>query len=99
MQNRFRENGLYILDEPESALSPMRQMTLMLEIKRLVEEEHSQFMIATHSPILITYPDADIFEITPDAILKTTYDKTASYRITKRFLDDPKHMLDALFED
>lgn len=99
VQNRFRGNGLYILDEPESALSPMRQMTLMLEIKRLVEEEHSQFLIATHSPILITYPSADIFEVTPESIQKTTYDKTESYRITKRFLEDPKHMLDALFED
>ncbi len=99
VQNRFRGNGLYILDEPEAALSPLRQMTLMLEIKRLVEEEHSQFLIATHSPILITYPDADIFEVTPNSIKKTTYDKTASYQITKRFLDDPKRMLNALFED
>lgn len=70
VQNRFRGNGLYILDEPEAALSPLRQMTLMLEIKRLVEEEHSQFLIATHSPILITYPDADIFEVTADSIKK-----------------------------
>lgn len=99
VQNRFRGNGLYILDEPEAALSPLRQMTLLLEIKRLVEEEDSQFLIATHSPILITYPGADIFEITPEAILKTTYEKTASYQITKRFLDDPSRMLDALFED
>ena len=97
--NRYGQSGIYILDEPEAALSPMWQMTLMLEIKRLVEEEHSQFLIATHSPILITYPDADIFEITPEAIMKTTYDKTESYQITKRFLDDPKLMLDALFED
>ena len=98
VQNRFRGNGLYILDEPEAALSPLRQMTLMLEIRRLAEEEHSQFLIATHSPILITYPGADIFEVTAETIQKTTYDKTASYQITKRFLDDPNHMLDTLFE-
>jgi len=99
VQHRFRGNGLYILDEPEAALSPLRQMTLLAEIRRLAGEEDSQFLIATHSPILITYPGADIFEITPEAITKTTYDKTESYQITKRFLDDPKHMLDTLFED
>ena len=99
VQHRFRGNGLYILDEPEAALSPLRQMTLLAEIRRLAGEEDSQFLIATHSPILITYPGADIFEITPEAITKTTYDKTASYQITKRFLDDPKHMLDVMFGD
>lgn len=99
IQNRFRGDGLYILDEPEAALSPMRQMTLLLEMRRLAAEEDSQFLIATHSPILITYPGADIFEITPEAIMKTTYEKTASYQITKRFLDDPNRMLDALFRD
>jgi predicted ATPase len=99
VQNRFRGDGLYILDEPEAALSPLRQMTLMLEMRRLVNEEHSQFLIATHSPILITYPGADIFEVTCDAIEKTTYDKTASYQITRRFLENPQHMLDTLFDD
>jgi predicted ATPase len=99
VQNRFRGDGLYILDEPEAALSPLRQMTLMLEIRRLVNEEHSQFLIATHSPILITFPGADIFEVTCDAIEKTTYEKTASYQITKRFLENPQHMLDALFDE
>jgi predicted ATPase len=95
-QNRFRGNGLYILDEPEAALSPMRQMSLIAEIDRLVER-NSQFIIATHSPLLLAYPNAVILELSESGITKTTYRETQSYQLYRRFLDDPdwilKHLL------
>lgn len=92
VQNRFRGNGLYILDEPEAALSPMRLMTLMVEIDTLVKNG-SQFIIATHSPILMTLPHAEILEFSQDGIKKAKYTDTEHFRITKRFLDDPDRML------
>lgn len=98
VQNRFRGKGLYILDEPEAALSPLRQMTLLAELNRLVKND-SQFMIATHSPILLAYPNADIFELTVDDIKITEYKKTEHYYLTKQFLDNPEKMLKYLFEE
>lgn len=97
VQNRFNGNGLYILDEPEAALSPMRLMTLMAEINSLVKKG-SQFIIATHSPILMTLPDAEIMEFSQDGIRKVDYRETEHYQITKRFLDDPERMLKYLLE-
>ena len=73
--NRFEGNGLYILDEPEAALSPQRLMSLMIAIDELVEE-NSQFVIATHSPILMTYPKAEILEMTDTGIHKVKYSET-----------------------
>lgn len=96
--NRFRGNGLYILDEPEAALSPSRQFTLLAQMNKLVKQ-NSQFIIATHSPILIAYPDADIFELSDDGIKLTTCDKTENYVLTKQFLNDPQRMLKYLLED
>lgn len=98
VQKRFRGKGLYILDEPEAALSPLRQMTLLAELNSLVKND-SQFIIATHSPILLAYPNADIFEITMDDIQITEYKKTEHYNLTKQFLDNPEKMLKYLFEE
>ncbi len=92
MQNRFGGNGLYILDEPEAALSPARQLTLLGLIRNL-EQENSQFIIATHSPILMAYPNAQILRFSQDGISPTTYKQTEHYQITKQFLDDPERML------
>ena len=92
VMNRFEGNGLYILDEPESALSPQRLLSLLAAIDELVKK-NSQFIIATHSPILMAYPDADIFEFSESGIAKTEYKDTEHYRITKIFLDDPERML------
>ncbi len=97
LQNRFFGNGLYILDEPEAALSPNRLLTLMREIKNL-SDDNSQFIIATHSPILMTFPNADIFELKEDGIFKTDYKKTDHFNITKRFLENPEKMLGFLFD-
>jgi len=97
VQNRFSGKGLYLLDEPEAALSPMRQMTLMAEIHRLTELD-SQFIIATHSPILMAYPGAEIMEFSSDGIRKVSYQETEHYQITKQFLDDPQRMLHYLLK-
>ena len=97
VKNRFGGNGLYILDEPEAALSPMKLMTLMVRINDLVKD-NSQFIIATHSPILMTFPDSEIIEFTQNGISRVEYRETEHYRITKSFLDDPERMLSYLLE-
>lgn len=98
VQNRFGGNGIYILDEPEAALSPMRLLTLMVEINELVKQ-NSQFIIATHSPILMTFPNAEIFEFSSDGIQRTSYKETGHYRITQQFLNDPDKMLHYLLRN
>lgn len=95
VENRFGGNGLYILDEPESALSPMRLMSLMCYMKELVNK-NSQFIISTHSPILMTYPGAEVIEVTKDAIRSVNYKDTAHFYITKRFMDAPEQMIEDL---
>ncbi|NMF07831.1 AAA family ATPase [Clostridium beijerinckii] len=97
MTNRFSGNGLYILDEPEAALSPIKQMAMLTIINELVKKK-SQFIIATHSPILMAYPGADIFVIDDDGITKTPYKKTDNYMITRKFLENPEKMMGYLFE-
>lgn len=98
VQNRFFGNGLYILDEPEAALSPKRLLTLMAEIDNLVKKD-SQFIIATHSPILITYPGAEILEFSGDGIAKVNYQDTEHFQITKGFLNNPEQMLGYLLNN
>lgn len=98
VQNRFGGNGLYILDEPEAALSPMRLLTLMADINALVKK-NSQFIIATHSPILMALPDSEIFEFSKGGINKTSYTETEHFKLTKNFLDDPERMLKYLLEN
>jgi predicted ATPase len=98
VQNRFRGNGLYILDEPEAALSPARQMTLLAEIKRLTDK-NSQFIIATHSPILLAFPGAAIFQISEAGLQPVEYRESENYKITKQFLEQPERMIHYLFQD
>lgn len=98
IQNRFGGNGLYILDEPEAALSQMRLLTLITEIDRLVNA-NSQIIIATHSPILMAYPRAEIIELSPNDIRKIPYSETEHFKITKQFLDDPDRMLRYLLNE
>ena len=95
VQNRFFGNGLYILDEPEAALSPMRLLTLLAEMDALVKQD-SQFIIATHSPILMAFPHADVLEFSTEGIQKVDYRNTEHYQVTKRFLDNPEVMLNYL---
>lgn len=98
VQNRFGGNGMYILDEPEAALSPMRILTLIAEIDRLVKKE-SQFIIATHSPILMAFPDAQILELSESGINQVDYRNTEHYRTTREFLDNPERFLHYLLDN
>lgn len=96
IENRFKGNGLYILDEPEAALSPSNQLKFLVLIHELVKN-NSQFIIATHSPIIMGYPDSDIYFVGQDSIDKVGYEETAHYQLTKYFLNNRKKMLDELF--
>ncbi len=98
VKNRFSGKGLYLLDEPEAALSPSRLMQLLVCIRDLVRND-SQFIISTHSPILMSYPDADLFELSGNGIDKTSYEQTEHYRITKSFIDKPEVMYAHLFDE
>lgn len=94
--NRFRGNGLYILDEPEAALSPSRQMAMITRIHELTKKD-SQFIIATHSPIIMAYPDSLIYQIKDD-IQSVKYEDTEHYQVTRTFLNNSKKMLEMLME-
>jgi predicted ATPase len=96
MLNRFGGNGLYLLDEPEAALSPQRQLSALARIHDLVKAG-SQFVIATHSPILLAYPDAYIYSCSTDGIELTGYTDTEHYRVMRDFLANPERMLNILF--
>ena len=95
-KNRFGGNGLYLLDEPEAALSPSRQMTLMVLMNELLQK-HSQFVIATHSPILMAFPHAQVIELTEDSIRTVPYQQTEHFQLTRRFLNNPEKMMEMLF--
>lgn len=97
VQNRLGGNGLYLFDEPEAALSPMRQMTLLSEIDRLVKAG-SQMFIATHSPILMAYPGACILELSERGICRVDYRQTEHYRVTREFLENPERMVHYLLD-
>ena len=88
VRNRFGGKGIYILDEPEAALSPASQLELLAHIHRLAEDG-SQLLIATHSPLLMTYPGAGLFEIGADGIRQTDYRHTAHYQLTREILENP----------
>jgi predicted ATPase len=94
--NQFEGNGLYLLDEPEAALSPQRLLSLLVAIDELVKK-NSQFIVATHSPIVMTYPNAEILQLTESGIQRVCYKDTEHYKITKQFLDRPEQMMNYLF--
>ncbi|MBQ9992079.1 MAG: AAA family ATPase [Firmicutes bacterium] len=98
MKNRFGGNGIYLLDEPEAALSPSRQMAMLSLMHELVQKD-SQFIIATHSPILLAYPNACIYQFSDDSIEKVAYKDCEHYQLTKSFLENPERMLKYLTED
>jgi predicted ATPase len=96
--HRFRGHGLYILDEPEAALSPQRQLSLLTIMNDLVEHRGSQFVIATHSPILMAYPKALIYRLGPQGIERVAYEDTEHYTITRDFLNSPERFFKSLFQ-
>ena len=97
MQN-FKRDGLYLLDEPEAALSPNRQLAALSVIQRLVKQG-SQFIIATHSPILLAYPNAKILSFDATGITEVAYEDTEHYAITRDFLNHYPRRLQQLFQD
>lgn len=98
IQKNFGKNGLYFLDEPEAALSPQRQLTLLLEISKCVRNG-SQFIIVTHSPILLGFPDAEILSFDDGEIHPISYEDTQSYQITKMFINDRRQILRHLLDE
>lgn len=96
--DKLRGNGLYILDEPEAALSPTRQLAALAAIHDLVKDE-SQFIIATHSPILLAYPNAKILKFSESGISEISYEETEHYIVTKDFLNNYPHRIEQLLSD
>ena len=94
-QNQLRPGGLYFFDEPEAALSPQRQLTLLTEIYNCAADG-SQFIIATHSPILLGMPGAEILSFDSGVIHPCEYEDTESYQVTEMFINDRKRLLDKL---
>ena len=89
LQNRIQPEGIYLIDEPEAALSPQRQLSLYSLIKDMVERHHCQFIIATHSPILMTLPNSQLFEFS-NAIQAKHYEETEHFTVIKHFLNSPE---------
>jgi len=97
MMHRFGGHGFYVLDEPEAALSPTRQLAMISRIHQLVRA-HSQFVIATHSPILMAYPNAWIYQIGTSGLERVSLEDTEHFVIAKRFLNDPHQQLAKLLD-
>lgn len=93
----FEEAGLYIMDEPEAALSPQRQLALFLQIAKMAGKG-AQFIIATHSPILLAIPEAEIFSFDRGEITRCNYEETESYQVTELFINNRERMVRELLE-
>ena len=98
LMHRFSGDGFYILDEPEAALSPMRQLSVLARLHQLVRAG-AQFVISTHSPILMAYPDAWIYRLDDDGITRLSYEETEHYQVTKDFITHRNMMLDVLLAE
>jgi len=96
--HRFGGKGIYLLDEPEAALSPTNQLAVLRRMKHLISDS-SQFIIATHSPILLAYPGATIYELNNKEISQIEYENTEHYQVTKAFLENPKKIFNELFKE
>lgn len=93
LQTRIGDKGIFLLDEPEAALSPLKQLSLIFFIIEVLKSRNTQFIISTHSPILMGIPNALIYEIQEDGMQPVDYKDTDHYRITKLFLNNPEHYL------
>lgn len=97
-RNRFRGNGLYLMDEPEAALSPKRQLEFLSVLHEYCKQG-GQFVIATHSPIIMAYPDARIYVLGEEGIREVPYQETEHYLLTRGFLANPQRTLSGLLVD
>ncbi|NHM33899.1 AAA family ATPase [Neobacillus terrae] len=95
--DRFQGNGLNILDEPEASLSPLRQLSMLARIHELVLEG-SQFIISTHSPILMAYPDSKMIQLAESGMKETRLEETDHYLMMKQFFEDKDRVLHHLFQ-
>lgn len=93
LETRIANKGIYLLDEPEAALSPLKQLSLIAFILEVLKNKNAQFIIATHSPILMGIPGATLYEIQDDSMQPVKFEETDHYRITKTFLDNPQSYL------
>jgi predicted ATPase len=98
LEHRFGGQGLYILDEPEAALSPSRQLSFPARMHQLIGQA-SQFIIATHSPIILGYPDALIYQATPGGLEQIAYEDTDHFQVTRNFLNRRDTFLDVLLSE
>lgn len=98
MKNRFWADGLYILDEPEAALSPQRQLALLKLIHQLAEQR-CQFIVSTHSPLLLGYPHARIYHLSEAGLADVAYEDTEHYALTKDFLLNRERYLQRLLNE
>jgi predicted ATPase len=97
---KFRRNGLFLLDEPEAALSPQRQLAFLVLLHDVLKKhKDAQFIISTHSPVLLGFPDAQIFSFDDGRIHEINYEQTAPLQIVRRFLNNRERFLDDLFND
>ncbi|AUX48574.1 ATPase AAA [Sorangium cellulosum] len=99
IKHRFKREGLYVLDEPEAALSPARQLTLLARIHELVGRGRSQFIVATHSPIVLAYPDAIIYHLSDEGIKPVAYEETEHFTLTRDFLVHRDRFFRELFDE
>lgn len=97
-QDNLQPDGLYLFDEPEAALSPQRQLTLLIEIYRCAKEG-AQFFIVTHSPILLGIPNAEIYCFDNGSIHQCSYEETESYQVMEMFINHRNALLDRLLEE
>lgn len=97
VEHRFREDSLFLLDEPEAALSPQRQLSLLVLVDELVQRARCQFVIATHSPILMAYPESKIVELSEEGLREIPWTETEHFRITRDFLAAPERFFRTLF--
>jgi predicted ATPase len=100
MENRMRRNGLFLLDEPEAALSPQRQLAFLVLLHETVKgRKDAQFIISTHSPILLGYPGAQIISFDERELREISYEETAPLQIVRRFVNDRDGFVKELFEE
>ena len=100
LQHRFTRSGFYVMDEPEAALSPQRQLSLLVLLHDLLTDNNNiQFLIATHSPVLLAYPDAQILSFDGGHIHEIGYRESQPFQLVSRFLAAPERYINSLFSD
>jgi predicted ATPase len=98
-RERCQKQGIFIFDEPESALSPSRQLEFLKLLRWMDEIGHCQVIMATHAPMLIAYPNATLLRLTKDRLEPVTVKQTDHFRVMREFCDDPKGFVEAVFEE